>query len=209
MRKKETKTGDTSEVDEWKVPVKWVKNKKATNSTVPAYDQVVHANHFTGLMEEESDEPICPVGEEWERLVMVVDSGAAETMCPSSMATNVSTVPGAKMKAGVRYTCAGGKKLPNLGEKRCMLTTDETGTVRGLTMQVANVQKALMSVSKAVDAGNRVVFDTDWSYIQDKRTGERTTIQRQGNLYTLEAWVKQKSDDKLVAARFGGLGTKK
>ena len=206
---KAKKTGSASSQDEWKVPVKWVKNKKITNPTDDTRDHVVHANQFTGLMEEESDEPICPVGEEWERLVMVLDSGAAETMCPSSMATNVSVVPGAKMKAGVRYTCAGGKKLPNLGEKRCMLTTEETGTVRGLTMQVANVQKALMSVSKAVDAGNRVVFDTDWSYIQDKRTGERTTIQRQGNLYTLEAWVKQRSDDKPAAAPFGGLGTKK
>ena len=201
--------GSTSNEDDWTVPVKWIKNKKITNPTVATHDHAVLANQFTGLMEEESDEPICPVGEEWERLVMVVDSGAAETMCPSSMATNISTVPGAKMKAGVRYTCAGGKKLPNLGEKRCMLTTEETGTVRGLTMQVANVHKALMSVSKAVDAGIRVVFYTDWSYIQDKRTGERTTIQRQGNLYTLEAWVKQKSDDKPAAAPFGGQGTKK
>ena len=137
---------------------------------------------------------------------MVVNSGAAETMCPTSMATNIATVPGIKLKAGVRYTCAGGKKLPNLGEKRCMLGTDDSSTIRGLTMQVANVQKALLSVSKAVDAGNRVVFDEQWSFIEDKRTGERTTLQRQGNLYTLESWVKQRVEE---AAPFGGLGAKK
>ena len=47
-----------------------------------------------------------------------------------------------------------------------------------------------MSVSKAVDAGNKVVFDDGWSYIEDKRTGYRTTIQRRGGVYVLESWVK-------------------
>ena len=61
-------------------------------------------------------------------------------------------------------------------------------------MQVADVNRALMSVSRAVDAETRIVFDDQWCFIGDKRMGERTTIARQGGLYVLEAWIKSRGD---------------
>ena len=57
-------------------------------------------------------------------------------------------------------------------------------------MQVADVNRALLSVSRAIDGGNRVVFDKDWCFIEDLRAGERFTIQRKGGPYILETWVK-------------------
>ena len=113
-------------------------------------------------------------------------------------APNVATVPGKKLEQGVKYTCAGGKKLPNLGEKKCLMSTTEDTAEHRLTMQVADVNRALLSVSKAVDGGNRVVFDKDWSFIEDRRTGLRTTIRREGMLYVLDAWVKQRSDENIT-----------
>ena len=77
-------------------------------------------------------------------------------------------------------------------------------------MQVADVNRALLSVSKSVDAGNREVFDCDWSYIEDRQTGERTTLTRQGGLYVLEAWVKQKLNScDQPAIPFGRQGNKR
>ena len=72
-----------------------------------------------------------------------------------------------------------------------VMCTDESNVQHKITMQVADVNRALMSVSTAVDAGNKVVFDDGWSYIEDKRTGYRTTKQRRGGLYVLESWVSE------------------
>ena len=44
-----------------------------------------------------------------------------------------------------------------------------------MTAQICAVNKTLMSVSKIASKGNRVIFDDDGSYIEDKETGERTS----------------------------------
>lgn len=145
----------------------------------------------------------------WERLELTVDSGAAETICPAKEVTGIPTQPGEKFAQGVRYTCAGGKKLPNLGEKRMLMVTADSKVQHNMTMQVAEVNRALMSVSRCVDAGNRVVFDDKWSFIEDKKTGHRSTIHRRGNLYVLESWVKARGDAQAPAQPFGRQGGKR
>ena len=54
---------------------------------------------------------------------------------------------------------------------------------------VTDVDDALLSVSKVVSAGNRVVFDSDGSYIEHKESGEVTPLVTQGSLYKLNMWV--------------------
>ena len=196
----------------WSVPVIKKKSRKSMNSNQrrAAARRAKPNGNFTGVLEEENSMAICSADEEWMKLELTVDSGAAETICPGSDAPNVPTVPGQKMAQGVRYTCAGGKKIPNLGEKRCLMCTNESSTEHRLTMQVADVNRALLSVSKAVDGGNRVVFDSEWSYIEDKRTGEKTTVRRRGGLYVLETWVKARSNDpRPIDSPFGGQGGKR
>ena len=161
--------------------------------------------NFAGVLEEDGNTPICVAGE-WEKIELTVDSGAAETICPASCALGVKTSPGVKMSQGVRYTCAGGRKIPNLGEKKCIMMTSEASTERKLALQVADVNRALLSVSKAVDGGNRVISDKDWSYIEDRTTGERTTLVRKGGLYVVETWVKSRSDDVPPGQPFGRQG---
>ena len=161
-------------------------NKNQRRATVRSRE----TEPFALLDEEGGSVPICAAGHEWERLEMTVDSGAAETIGPTSAAPNVEVVAGDKLRAGVKYTCAEGKSLPNLGEKRCIMASDESHTEHVLNMQVAAVNRPLLSVSKAIDSGNKVVFDKEWSYTENKGTGERTTLNRQGGLFTLDAWVK-------------------
>ena len=56
-------------------------------------------------------------------------------------------------------------------------------------VQVTEVNKALLSVSRIVKAGNRVVFDEDGSYIEDKSTGEWIDLRERNGLYHLTMWV--------------------
>ena len=56
---------------------------------------------------------------------------------------------------------------------------------------MCDVNKALLSVRKVVMAGNRVVFDQDGSYIEDKSTGEKMWLKDEGNMYMLRMWVRK------------------
>ena len=50
-----------------------------------------------------------------------------------------------------------------------------------------------MSVSKVVNKGNRVVFDEEGSYIEDKTTSEVTWMRQAGGMYYLDLWVSRRS----------------
>ena len=104
----------------------------------------------------------------------------------------VETKLGGAAKRGVEYEVANGVVIPNLGEKTFLFTTDE-GSERKITAQVCEVNKGLLSIRKVVKAGNRVVFDDDYSYIQDKATGECITINEESGMYMLSMWVRRKS----------------
>jgi hypothetical protein len=58
-------------------------------------------------------------------------------------------------------------------------------------VQVCAVNQGLLSVSKAVAAGNKVVFDTDGSYIENKVSGTRTWMHAEGGMYTIKMWVRR------------------
>ena len=129
---------------------------------------------------------------EWEYVDMAVDSGATETVVGEEMLASIDTVEGNASKRGVMYEVANGVRIPNVGEKRFQGTSEESVT-RKITAQVCEVNKALLSVSKVVKAGNRVVFDDDdeGSYIEDKQTGERMWMKKENGMYMLRLWVKR------------------
>ena len=52
------------------------------------------------------------------------------------------------------------------------MSTADGSQLRKVTFQVANVNKALGSVSKMVRNGNRVVFNASVSYIENKMTND-------------------------------------
>ena len=58
-----------------------------------------------------------------------------------------------------------------------------------MTFQCADVHKALGSVSQIVRKGNRVVFDENGSYIQNKSTGELRWLEERNGIYVLPAFV--------------------
>ena len=78
-----------------------------------------------------------------------------------------------------------------MAKKKFVWHTND-GHIRNLTAQVYEVNKALLSVSKIVKAGNRVVLGDDEGIdIEDKTTKERIWIEEEGGMYALKMWVRK------------------
>ena len=136
------------------------------------------------------DECISSVqGDGWEELEMYVDSGASETVMGPDMVQSVDAVEGKSYRNGRMYECANGIRIPNMGEKRFLGVTQEGlgSIVKG---QVCDINKCLLSVSKMVEKGNRVVFDQGGSYIEDRQTKEKMYLEERRGLYVLKLWTK-------------------
>ena len=126
----------------------------------------------------------------WEEIEMAVDSGATESVANETLLSSVPTVPGPASKRGVEYEAANGARIPNEGEKRFEAVTGE-GQTKKLVVQVCDVNQGLLGVSKATQANNRVVFDADGSYIENKESGEVTWLQEKKGMYMLRLWVRR------------------
>ena len=125
----------------------------------------------------------------WEEIFMTVDSSASETVVGKEMLEGVPTMEGEASRRGVQYEVMNGIRIPNLGEKKFSGYTSE-GIVKNLTAQVCEVNKALLSVKKVVQAGNKVVFDSDGSFIEDKITGQKLWLKEENGMYKLQMWVR-------------------
>ena len=119
-----------------------------------------------------------------------MDSGASETVVSDEMLPTVATEEGDAARRGVEYEVANGVCIPNLGEKKFIAAT-ETGMLRRMKAQVCDVSKPLLSVKRILQAGNRVVFDPEGSYIEDKETGEISNLKEDGGMFILKLWVKK------------------
>ena len=126
---------------------------------------------------------------EWEVLEMAVDSGASESVVSDEMLTRVTTVEGEAMKKGVQYEVADGTLIPNLGEKKFIAVSDN-GVARQMRAQVCDVNKALLSVHRVAQAGNRVAFASSGSYVEDETAGGTMELVEKGGMYMLKLWVK-------------------
>ena len=102
---------------------------------------------------------------------------------------SIPAKPGLAQRRGVRYEVANGETIENKGEKFIVGETAE-GHVRSITAQVCEVNRDLLSVHRMTQNGQRVVFDEDGSFIDDKVTGHRTWMQENGGMFTLTMWVK-------------------
>ena len=80
-------------------------------------------------------------------------------------------------------------RIPNFGENKFQGYSEE-GTVRSITTQVCEVNRGLLSVRKVVEGGNRVVFDSTGSYIENKKTHERMYMRDEAGMYMLRMYVR-------------------
>ena len=100
----------------------------------------------------------------WSRVDCVLDSGAADSVCPRSMAPHFAIEDTEASRAGVYYTSADGGRIANVGQQNLPVAL-ENGVRTIATFQVADVSRPLMSVGKVCEMGNRVLFGAGGGYI--------------------------------------------
>ena len=64
------------------------------------------------------------------------------------------------------------------------------GTWAKLAFQLAAINKPLVSVSKLIDDGWRVVFDKDLSYLLHKESKKVIRMKRERGVFVVDAWVQ-------------------
>jgi hypothetical protein len=89
--------------------------------------------------------------------------------------------------------------MPNKGEQRVKFLTRD-GVWASLLFQVAGINKPLVSVSRLIDEGWRVIFDDEGSYLIHKKTKKIIRMDRTRGVFTIEAYVEPE-DNKPVFSR--------
>ena len=127
----------------------------------------------------------------WSRLPqdLVIDSGAGESVMPVDWCPHYVTVAGQAKQDGDYYTAANGEPIYNEGEKELLLVTIDNRQLRTMTFQVAKVNKALGAVSQIVKKGNRVVFEAEGSYFENRARGDKIWLEERTRVYTLPLMV--------------------
>lgn len=119
---------------------------------------------------------------------ILIDSGAAENVLPSGWAPQAKLMP--SNNAGKTYSAANGSSIKNQGCKVVSAVTQE-GQWKNLRFEVANVTKALASVSKICSQDQTVVHNPPWhedgSYIYNWNTGEYTNLLLKDGVYVLDS----------------------
>ena len=77
-----------------------------------------------------------------------------------------------------------------LGAMNCEMWTEGASAPKTISMQVADVHKALLSLSRCADMGFEFRFGEAFGCLIDTVTGEVTALQRRGILYILRAWIR-------------------
>ena len=139
---------------------------------------------------------VTPQAPEWQEIEITVDSGACDPVMPEGLCPQICLVPSEYSKRGMEYEVANGEGIPNLGEKRCLMMTEDSDIMKKVVFQCADVHKALLSVSHVADLGYDCTLSKLRGWLTDTETGEQVPLHRRGNLYFMRAWVRPEPNDK-------------
>jgi hypothetical protein len=152
-------------------------------------------NRFAVLasLEEEQDEAMImsvtkAEYEGWRRVTATVDSASADHVSPEEEFKGFKMEPSEGSKQGKGYVAANGQKVPNLGQKRTEVMTDD-GKKLSVTWQITKVTKPLLSVDRLVEGGNEVSLTRSFPYIKSK-DGWLTPLRRKNRMFEVDLWVK-------------------
>ena len=109
---------------------------------------------------------------------------------PRKLCGQIQIQPSLQSINGMEYEVADGNTIPNLGERRCLMWTDWASKPRPINLQVADVHKALPSLSRCADMGFESRFGRVAGALIDEETEEVIPLERKGNLYVLKCWQR-------------------
>ena len=109
--------------------------------------------------------------EEWIEVELTADTGACDTVVPWSLCPGIPIQSSPQSVRGMVYDVADSGELPNLGEKRCLMWTENASEARHINMQAVDVHKALLSLSRCADMGFESRFGRLAGTLIDEETG--------------------------------------
>ena len=125
-----------------------------------------------------------------QEIEVTVDSGACDTVMPLSLCSEIVLRESEQQRNGLEYEVANGASIRNEGERRCLMMTRNASGPRCITSRVADVHKALPSITRAADAGYECHLGARGGCLLDGYTGEKIPIARKGSPYVMKAWVR-------------------
>ena len=131
----------------------------------------------------------------WVQVKLCADTGACDTVMPRIECAHIPIVPSLQSIQGLEYEVADGHEIPNLGERQCVMWTDGATEGRRINLQVADVHKALLSLSRCADMGFESRFGRRAGALIDEVTEEVIPLEREGNLYVLRCWLRAKDPE--------------
>ena len=161
----------------------------STRLDSPTLSPLNYTQQSMDMMDKASLSP-CSPADEWIEVELTADSGACDTVIPRKTAEGIPILPSLASLRGMEYEVANGQSIPNLGERRCLVWTENATEVKRMNMQVADVHKGLLSLSRCADLGFEGRFGRIAGALICERTGEVIPLTRKGNLYVLRVWIK-------------------
>ena len=140
------------------------------------------------------DDPIATINSVTERndrtrggkeLLAFVDSGAVDNVLPKSVCTEYSLEATSKPQSGVCLKGANGSHIKHLWQRRFRVKTS-AGSNMNTTWEVADVRKPLISASRPLERGHKLVLD-EKPRIHCKN-GETIPFERTSSLFAVRLW---------------------
>ena len=126
----------------------------------------------------------------WEKLTLVVDSGASDTVIPPDMLQWLDLR--STHKVGAEYEVANGDIVHNLGERRCIMKLHEKDSdeLEMAFQVVEDVHKPLLAVSSIVKQGHDVIFSLADPHIL-LSSGTKMPMRYTNGTYEVDIYVKK------------------
>ena len=126
-----------------------------------------------------------PIGKEWTRVDLIVDSGAIDSTLPIRVLPGVPMTPPRGYK---EFAMADGRILPNLGTK-----TDSMGFQNGKILEgnfaVVDSAKPLLSIGKITKVGHIVSMTPEGTRIMLKDGKTKIPIYHRNGVWKVPVWV--------------------
>ena len=141
------------------------------------------------------DDPIATINSVTERkdrtrggkeLLAFVDSGAVDNVLPKPVCTEYSLEATSKSQSGVGFKGANGSHIKHCGQRRFRVKTS-AGSNMNTTWEVADVRKPLISGSRLLERGHKLVLD-EKPRIQCKNR-DTIPLERTGSLFAVRLWL--------------------
>ena len=128
---------------------------------------------------------------EWERILVKVDSGAMDSCTSKDVGEACPMYETAASINSLKFRAASGAYVSNYGERYLKGCGGDWALI-GMTLQVTDVSTTLGPVHIIIQANNRVVFDSEGSYMFNKANETRH------GSFESDLWVKAPKQQAVV-----------